>query len=385
MKDFVFKMPSKILFGVGVSGDLSELCREFSTGTVMVVTDKVIGKTAGFLQMLEGLKKHDIVYQVYDDTVPEPPVEAVDRAAEILRSSGCGLVIAVGGGSAIDSAKAMCMLSTNPGSVRDYLFGGCRTIENRPLPLVCVPTTAGSGSEVTASSVISDVQRGIKLSVTHDWIVPLAAVIDPVMHKDMPPLITASTGMDALTHAIEAYVSKNAEPISDALALSAIRLIGENIRRATHDPGCMEARSNMALASLMAAAAFVNAGLGAVHGISQAIGGVAHVSHGISNSLLLPYVCQANLAGNMERFAIAANLLGENTEGMPLYEAAERCVKAIDQLLKDLRLPTTLQQVKVEKEMFPEIVKGALEYRLMPLNPVVLEEADIYRILEQAY
>ena len=124
------------------------------------------------------------------------------------------------------------MLCTNEGSVRDYLFGGSRTIENRPLPLVCVPTTAGSGSEVTASSVISDPERGIKLSVTHEWLIPLAAVIDPVLHMDMPPVITASTGMDALTHAIEAYVSKNAEPLSDALALAAIRLIGQNIRTA---------------------------------------------------------------------------------------------------------------------------------------------------------
>lgn len=385
MKEFTFNMPAKIFFGEGISGDLSELAHRYGAARVMLVTDRVIGKTRGFAAIEAGLKEKGIQTVVYDETEPEPPVDAVDRAAAVMRQSGCQMAVAVGGGSAIDSAKAMCMLCTNEGSVREYLFGGSRTVENRPLPLVCVPTTAGSGSEVTASSVISDPERGIKLSITHEWLIPLAAVIDPVMHKDMPPVITASTGMDALTHAIEAFVSKNAEPLSDALALAAIRLIAENIRTATYRPDCMEARSGMALASVMAAAAFVNAGLGAVHGISQAMGGVAHVSHGIGNALLLPFVCEANLPGNMERYAQIAALLGERTEGLAVHQAAGRCVEAIRRMLTELRLPATLREVKVTREMFPEIVKGGMEYRLMPLNPVSLKEEDIYAILEKAY
>ena len=372
MKAFTFNMPAKIYFGAGVSKDLSELTRRFNADKVMLVTDRVIGNTKGFAAIAEGLEKNGIQAIVYDDTSPEPPVEAVDRAAAVMRTSGCQMAVAVGGGSAIDSAKAMCMLCTNEGSVRDYLFGGSRTIENRPLPLVCVPTTAGSGSEVTASSVISDPERGIKLSVTHEWLIPLAAVIDPVLHMDMPPVITASTGMDALTHAIEAYVSKNAEPLSDALALAAIRLIGQNIRTATYRPDCLEARSAMALASLMAAAAFVNGGLGAVHGISQAMGGIAHVSHGIGNALLLPFVCEANLPGNMERYAQIAPLLGERTEELSLHQAARCCVDVIHRMIKELGLPAALHEVKVTREMFPDIAKGGMEYRLMPLNPVPL-------------
>lgn len=385
MKEFTFNLPVKIFFGEGISRDLSDLARRYGASRVMLVTDRVIGKTKGFASIEAGLKEKGIPTVVYDETEPEPPVDAVDRAAVVMRESGCQMAVAVGGGSAIDSAKAMCMLCTNEGSVREYLFGGNRTVENRPLPLVCVPTTAGSGSEVTASSVISDPERGIKLSITHEWLIPLAAVIDPVMHKDMPPVITASTGMDALTHAIEAYVSRNAEPLSDALALAAIRLIAENIRTATYQPDCMEARSGMALASVMAAASFVNAGLGAVHGISQAMGGVAHVSHGIGNALLLPFVCEANLPGNMERYARIAALLGEKTEGLPVHQAAGRCVEAIHRMLRELRLPAALHEVKVTREMFPEIVKGGMAYRLMPLNPVPLKEEDIYSILEKAF
>lgn len=385
MKEFTFNLPVKIFFGEGISGDLSDLANRYAASRVMLVTDRVIGKTKGFAAIEAGLKEKGIQTVVYDETEPEPPVDAVDRAAAVMRESGCQMAVAVGGGSAIDSAKAMCMLCTNEGSVREYLFGGNRTVKNRPLPLVCVPTTAGSGSEVTASSVISDPERGIKLSITHEWLIPLAAVIDPVMHKDMPPVITASTGMDALTHAIEAYVSRNAEPLSDALALAAIRLIAENIRTATYRPGCMEARSGMALASVMAAASFVNAGLGAVHGISQAMGGVAHVSHGIGNALLLPFVCEANLPGNMERYAQIAALLGERPEGLAVHQAARLCVEAIRRMLTELKLPTTLREVKVTREMFPEIVKGGMEYRLMPLNPVPLKEEDIYAILEKAY
>lgn len=385
MKEFTFNLPVKIFFGEGISGDLSNLARLYGASRVMLVTDRVIGRTKGFAAIEAGLKEKGIQTVVYDETEPEPPVDAVDRAAAVMRESGCQMAVAVGGGSAIDSAKAMCMLCTNEGSVREYLFGGNRTVENRPLPLVCVPTTAGSGSEVTASRVISDPERGIKLSITHEWLIPLAAVIDPVMHKDMPPVITASTGMDALTHAIEAYVSRNAEPVSDALALAAIRLIAENIRTATYRPDCMEARSCMALASVMAAASFVNAGLGAVHGISQAMGGVAHVSHGIGNALLLPFVCEANLPGNLERYARIAALLGERTEGLAVHQAAGRCVEAIHRMIRELRLPAALHEVNVTKEMFPEIVKGGMEYRLMPLNPVPLKEEDIYAILEKAY
>jgi alcohol dehydrogenase len=294
-------------------------------------------------------------------------------------------VLAIGGGSSIDTAKAMGMLVTNEGSIRDYLFGGTKTVTNKPLPLICIPTTAGSGSEVTASSVITDTQNDIKLSVTHEYLTPLYAVVDPVMHKGMPPIITASTGMDALTHSIEAYVSLNANILSDAYAEKAMVLIGENIRTATFNPENITARSNMALASLMAATAFVNGGLGAVHGIAQAMGGIAHTPHGIANSLLLPYVMEMNLPGNIEKFANIARMLGCKTEGLSTRDQAELAVEAVSQLVIDLKIPRKLTEVKVTKEMFPIIVKGTMEYRLLAVNPVKVREEDVYAILNKAY
>lgn len=385
MKSFVFKMPTRIVFGEGASADMAGLCREFGASKVMLVTDKIIGATPGFAAICSGLKAGNIDFVVYDNTVPEPPVEVVDKAADILKASGCELVIAVGGGSSIDNAKAICVLKTNEGSVREYLFGGSRTIQNRPLPLICVPTTAGSGSEVTASSVIEDKEKGIKLSITHEWVTPLVAVVDPIMQKDMPASITAATGMDALTHAVEAYVSNNAQPVTDALALQAITMIGQYLKTAVVNPHEMEARSAMAMASVLAAGAFANAGLGAVHGISQSMGGVAHVSHGVGNALLLPYVCEKNLPGRPERFAKIAELLGEKTQGLSLEAAAALCPKAMYKLLEDLDLPSHLHEVRVTREMLPAIVEGAMSYRLLHLNPVKLSEKDIWEIIEKAY
>lgn len=385
MNDFTFKMPTKIIFGIGKSRKLSEVCSMFSANKVFLVTDRHISCTPSFKELIKGLEYDGIPYVLYEDAVPEPPVESIDSASQVLKESGCDLVVAVGGGSPIDTGKAISMLQTNKGSIREYLFGGSRTVTNRPLPLVAVPTTARSGSEVTGASVISDTQNKIKLSVTHDFLIPSAAVIDPLMHTGMPGIITTSTGMDALTHAIEAFVSLNANPVSDAFAMQAIRLIAANLRTAFSNPKNLEARSNMATASTIAAAAFVNAGLGAVHGISQSMGGVAHVSHGISNSLMLPYVCAKNLVGNLEKFAVIAELLGEATNGLSLRDKAETAVHAIRRLSVDLKIPQRLSEVNVTKEMFPDIVKGTMEYRMLALNPVVLTEQDVYDILEKSF
>lgn len=386
MKDFIFKLPTKIIFGTGSCLNMKPILDQYGISRVMVVTDTGIAATAGFKDFVDGLNKQNVSYTVFADAVADPPIEAVDEAAQILKNSGADGVIAVGGGSSIDTSKAMCMLVTNEGSVRDYLFGGTKTVKNRPLPLIAIPTTAGSGSEVTAASVITDNQHDIKLSVTHEYLMPLAAVVDPLMHVGMPPMITASTGMDALTHAIEAYVSLNAEPISDMYAKTAIKMISENIRTAMYNPSNLEARSNMAIASILGAAAMVNAGLGAVHGISQSMGGIAHTPHGIGNSLLLPYVMELNVAGNPQKFAKIAELMGENTQGLSLRDAADLSVKAVRKMSEDLRIPGSLKDlaIPVTPDMFDTIVDGTMGYRLLAFNPVKVRREDVYEILNKA-
>ncbi len=385
MKNFLFKSPTKLKFGVGSSLEISNLLKELSYQKVFVVTDKVIEQMEPFKNLYAALENAGLECHIFSDTVVDPPIQVVDAAADVLKASGADVVIAVGGGSAIDSAKSMCMLVNNEGSVGDYLFGGTRIVTNPSLPLIAVPTTAGSGSEVTASSVITDEENNIKLSVTHENILPMYAIIDPLMQMGMPLPITASTGMDALTHAIEAYVSLNASLVTDAYAEKAISLIGKNIRTATFNPTDIEARSNMAIASTLAAVAFVNGGLGAVHGIAQAIGGIAHVPHGVANALLLPHVMEVNVMGNVEKFANIAKLLGENTEGLSLREQADLAIDAVAQLAKDLRIPSTLREVKVTEAMFETIVKGTMEYRLLAVNPVKIREQDVYQILNNAF
>lgn len=385
MKDFQFRMSAKIRFGIGISKSIADVCAEFGSKKIFVVTDSMIIKTNILESIKDSFEKANLPYEIYSDIVPDPAIEIVDALADVLRKSGADLVVAVGGGSPIDAAKSICMLQTNEGSVRDYLFGGDKTVTNQSMPLICIPTTAGSGSEMTASAVITDNQNQIKLSVTHDYLIPKIALIDPLLHVGMPGFITATTGIDALTHAIEAFVSLNASLVSDAMALHAIRIIGKYLRTAVANGNDIEARSNMAVASSMAATAFFNGGLGVVHGIAQSMGGVAHVPHGVANSLILPYAMERNVVGNLEKFKEIAVALGENVEGISLREAADKAPAAILKLAQDVKIPLKLKEVGVTREQFPDIIKGTMAYRLLAINPCKLGEKDILDILEKAY
>lgn len=385
MKDFIFRMPARIRFGVGISKNVADICKEFNAKKAFIVTDSMIIKTNILDPIKESFEKAEMAYEIYSDIVPDPAIETVDAIADVLRKSGADIVVAVGGGSPIDAAKSICMLQTNEGSIREYLFGGSRTVTNPGMTLICVPTTAGSGSEMTAAAVITDNQNQIKLSVTHDYLVPKIALIDPYLHVGMPGFITATTGIDALTHAIEAYVSLNASPVSDAMALQAMRLIGKNLRTAVANGNDLEARSNMAIASSMAATAFFNGGLGVVHGIAQAMGGVAHVAHGVANSLILPYAMERNVVGNLEKFKEIAIALGENVDGLSLREAADKAPAAVFKLAEDTHIPLKLKEVGVTRDHFPDILKGTMAYRLLAVNPCKLQEKDVMGILEKAF
>lgn len=385
MQEFNFKVPTQIVFGVGAALKVGTFCKKLNGTKAFVTSGQTVSKTENFAGLVSDLEQSGISCTVYTHIPPEPTVEEVDRISKLLEESGCDILIAVGGGSTIDTSKALAMLKRNGGSVRDYLFGGSKTIGKPSLPLIAVPTTAGSGSEVTAASVISDPQQNTKLSVTHEYLIPKVAVIDPILHKDMPPFITATTGMDALTHAIEAYVSRHANPVSDAYAAEAIRLISCNLREAARNPDNIEARSQMAIASVLAGLAFTNGGLGAVHGISQSMGGVAHVAHGLGNAVLLPYVMEHNLVGRPERFAEIAHMFGEKVDHLSIQDASLQAVKAVRRLCVDLQIPLKIREVGISQEMFPTIVEETMKYRLLPQNPVALKTQDVYSILQNAF
>ncbi|MPW25573.1 iron-containing alcohol dehydrogenase [Alkalibaculum sp. M08DMB] len=385
MKNFQYKMPTKLEFGIGSRNKLVDICKGLNATKVFILTGPNIVKTEIMTSIRSVFDTSDVDYEIYSEIVTDPPIDVVDKTAEILKKSQASVVVAVGGGSVIDTAKTICMLQTHEGSIKDYLFGGIKQVTKPCMPLICLPTTAGSGSEVTASAVITDKHNNIKVSVTHENLIPDVAIIDPELHMSMPQGVTASTGMDALTHAIEAYVSLNANPISDMNALYAIKLIGENLRTAVSNGNNLEARSNMALASTIAAAAFMNGGLGVIHGIAQSMGGVIPISHGLANAMILPYAMKRNFVGNLEKFKNISIALGKNLDGLSLREAALESIEGVFELAKDISLPLNLKDVGFKKEYIPEVIAGTMAYRLLAVNPCKLSAKDVENILLQAF
>lgn len=385
MKDFYFRMLTRIRYGEGIGGTVACLCKELGGTKAFLMSDRILLDTGVLEPVIHSFQSAGMEYVLFTDIVPEPPVAVVDQVADAMKRSGCNICVSVGGGSAIDTAKAVCMLQANGGSIKEYLFGGTKTVTKPSIPLICIPTTAGTGAEVTAAAVIDDTDNKVKLSVTHEYLIPQLALLDPAMQLSLPPSVTATTGMDALTHAIESYVSLNANPIGDAYNLQTMRLIAANLRKAVSNGADMEARGNMAVASLLGGAAILNCGLGVVHGIAQSIGGIAHVPHGLANALILPYAMEKNFVGNLEKFKNIALCLGETVHGLSLRDAARRSVKAVEELEDDIGIPRKLSQVGVTKEMFPQIIKDTMAYRLLAINPIKITAKDVEEILNAAF
>lgn len=382
-KGYEFYLPVKIVGGEGQSRCMDRWVKQFDAKRLLIITGSHVSKTESFEAFTSEMKKQNIDFEVFAESVPEPPVESVDKLSAHVKENAFDLVIAVGGGSAMDTAKAVCMLNNNEGSMADYLFGGTRTPVYPSLPLICIPTTAGSGSEVTASCVMEDTQKHVKLSCTHPNLIPKVAILDPLMQLEMPPSVTAGTGMDAMTHAVEAYTSKKSGPFSDMYAQSAIQRIAEYLPKVMEAPDRLDYRMKMAEASTMAAVAFLNGGLTAVHGISQAIGGIAHTSHGITNALVLPGVMALNYSGNIEKFANVARWLGCDTTKMTDEEAAARTPELLEKLNKTLRLPEKLSDLGVTEKIIPDIVNGTMGYRMLSLNPVEIREEQVEELLKK--
>lgn len=385
MKDFYFRMLTRIRYGIGISSRTAEFCKDQGGSKVFLMADKILQENKQLEPLIKSLEDADMEYILFTDIVPEPPVHVIDKVSDVMKAGNCDICVSVGGGSTIDTAKAVCMLQTNEGSVKEYLFGGSKTVTKPSVPLICIPTTAGTGAEVTAASVIDDTENKVKLSVTHENLIPPIALLDPTLQASLPPFVTATTGIDALTHAIESYVSLNANPVGDAYSLQTMRMIGENLRNAVADGSDLEARGNMLVASLLGGAAILNCGLGVVHGIAQSMGGIAHVPHGLANALILPYAMEKNYVGNLEKFKNIAVCLGEKVEGLTLREAAARSVKAIIDLEEDIGIPRKLSQVGITRDMFPQIIDDTMAYRLLAINPIKITRTHVEEILEAAY
>jgi alcohol dehydrogenase len=308
---FEFSLPTKLVYGVGILDSIDDAVARFGKRNALLVTDKILLEAGPVDRVRDGFKKTGIrIAAIFDDVPPNSTIATVQDCAALGKKKKCDMVIAVGGGSVIDTAKVANLLMVKGGKVQDHMGAYLLDAADRLLPAVVIPTTAGTGSEVTKVAVIADPDNDVKLPFAEDQFLPQLAVLDPEMTVSMPPRLTAYTGMDALVHAIEAYVDKEWSPASDALALHAIRLLTDNILRACDTPEDLQARGAMQVGSFLAGVAFSHSMVGMVHGISHALGGVYHIPHGLANTLILPEVMAYNLEAKIDRYADVAQAMG---------------------------------------------------------------------------
>ena len=376
----------RIRFGCGAVSEVGEVAKKTGGKRALLVTDPVLAemKTAERIEKL--LKNAGIQTWVFSEVEPEPSVETTDAAAELAREKSCVLVVGLGGGSSMDVAKAVGVLVTNEGSAARYQ--GLGLVEKAGVPKIMIPTTAGTGSEVTFTSVLIRKSDGFKGGINDEKLFPDYSILDPELTVTMPPGVTAATGMDALIHALEAYVGRQASPFSDMFAEEALVRIGRWIRVAVKNGRDIEARSEMMLAALYGGIALANAGVGACHALSYPLGAVYGVGHGVGNALLIPYVARYNCQAAPERYAAAAELLGyAQDESDPLFERAELCADVLEELVFDLELPATLEDLDVG--ITPESLEGLAEKamavsRPMENNPREMTTEDCVNIYKEA-
>jgi len=380
----VFYCPHRVIFGLNSSRSVGSEVRAIGGNKPLVVTDPGVVQ-AGLLEPVrKSLEEASIPFVVFDKVEPEPPARLVDQGTEVFRENGCDSVIGLGGGSSLDVAKGISIMATNEGKVLDYC--GVDLVKRRGVPKILIPTTAGTGSEITRVFVITDEAENTKKVVFSPYVLAELAIVDPLLTLSMPPKVTADTGLDALVHAIETYVSAGATPFSDILAEKAIEWIARYLPIAWSKGSNLEARYYMSLASTVAGMAFGSGGLGAVHGLCYPLGTEYHMSHGRSNGIMLPHVMRFNLPGNPEKFARIAQLMGCCTEGLSLMEAAQKAVEAVEKLLESIEVPYRLRDYGIPESDLPKLVEGGMKQsRLFVPNPRDLTEDDVRRIYREAF
>jgi alcohol dehydrogenase class IV len=380
-RTILFRTTPRIIIGPGAISQIGEEVRNLKAENVLFVTDKGLIKAGLSKLPQEILKKSEINYTIFDGVEPDPRYEIVTGCVDIIRSEKVDLVIGFGGGSPIDIAKVAAIMATNEGLISEYF--GIDLIPKPGLPTIMVPTTAGTGSEVTPIAILSDEKEKLKKGIVSPYLFPSVALLDPALTLGLPAHITASTGMDALIHAIEAYTSVNATDMTDILAFRAMELLYHNIRTAYANGNNLEARSNMLEGSLLAGMAFANAGVTAVHAFAYPIGAEFHIPHGVANTLMLPHIMRFNLLGNISKFSQIARAFGLPAEGLDKLRIAEIGVEAIERLAEDLRVPRHLAEFRVEENDISGLAEGAMKItRLLANNPriMTLEDAkEIYR------
>ena len=380
MADFL--APSVNFIGKGTIAEIGPRVTMFGK-KALIVTDRTMSKLPPLAIVKDELSRHGVDFIVFDDVDPNPRISNAEKGVEVFKSEKCDILVSIGGGSPHDCAKAIGILATHDGDLYDD-YAGIERLTNPLPPIICVNTTAGTGSEVTRHCVLTSLTRKIKFVIVSWRNLPLVSINDPELMVGKPPALTASTGMDALTHAVESYITLDANPATDALAMQSIELVGKHLARAVAYGEDIEAREGMAYASLLAGMAFNNSGLGYVHAMAHQLGGLLDMPHGVANAILLPHVERWNLMVNPEKFAKIAVALGANIDGMGKMEAAEAAIIAIERLSKDVGIPSGLSSMGVKDSDLPTMAELALKDGNAGCNPRKGTVKDIISLFEAA-
>ncbi|MGI8424524.1 MAG: iron-containing alcohol dehydrogenase [Chloroflexota bacterium] len=381
---YPFRVPPALFFGAGAVELMGGESKRLGVARALVVTDPGVAKAGIAGHVRELLEVAGVTSGLYDQVETEPSVASVERAVAAAQSGSYDVIVGVGGGSALDTAKGVSLRSVNAGPIQRYF--GVELVPKTGLPTILVPTTAGTGSEITPNAIFDDTERKVKAGVVSHRLFAQVAVVDPDLTLGVPPQVTAASGIDALTHAIESYIAVRATPHTDLYALDAIRLIAANLRTVVARGSDRAARYGQALGSFYAGISITNAGTGLCHAMAYPLGSAYHVPHGMSNALLLPAVLEYNMVADLPKMARIAEAMGEPVEGLSDRDAAQLGVDAVRQLCKDVGLPAGLRDAGVPEDALEGFVEGALSaQRLITNNPRVPTADAVLRIYRESY
>ena len=376
-------LPTRNVFGMGASQEAGELMKSLGGHKTMIVTDKFLHESGMAGQIQEILAQAGVESIVFPGAEPNPTDQNVAAGVAVFQENGCDSILSLGGGSSHDCAKGIGLVASNGGTIHDY--EGVDRASRDVVPLMAINTTAGTASEITRFCIITDTSRKVKMAIV-DWrVTPKIAVNDPELMKGMPASLTAATGMDAMTHAIEAYVSTDANVLTDSAALMAVKMIYQYLPKAVANGDYMKARDKMAYAQYLAGIAFNNASLGYVHAMAHQLGGFYNLPHGVCNAILLPYVEEFNLIGNLNRFRDLAEAMGEKIDGLSTGDAAAKAIQAIRTISRQVGIPSDLKQLGVKPEDFGIMADNAMKDVCCLTNPRKATKEQIIEIYRRAY
>jgi alcohol dehydrogenase len=378
----VFYIPSVNIIGSDSLSSAMDTMRDYGWRRALIVTDAVLNKIGMVDDIQKSLQERDIVSVVFDGTHPNPTTANVAAGLKILKENNCDCIISLGGGSPHDCAKGIALVATNGGDIRDY--EGVDRSAKPQLPIIAINTTAGTAAEMTRFCIITDEVRHIKMAIVDKHVTPVLSVNDSSLMVGMPKSLTAATGMDALTHAIEAYVSIAATPITDACALKAMTMIAENLTHAVEDGSNAVARESMAYAQFLAGMAFNNASLGYVHAMAHQLGGFYDLPHGVCNAILLPHVQTFNCKAAAPRLRDCAQAMGVDVSQMTAEQGAQACIAEIRSLARQVNIPAGLRDLNVKEADFPILATNALKDACGFTNPIQATHDEIMAIYRAA-